>query len=138
MTTDLRLAEIGALRSEINSVIDRMNGNENFSAGTISAIFAFILTHDITLVSLVLALLTLIVVFIGTRRSDEMRNQIRNVDMYLKEIEQALSANGGWTTHYYKSLRGTGYSETRSTFWSALGAVSAFGTLYVLYRLENG
>ena len=70
---DLHLAEIGVLRSELNSVIDRMNGNENFAAGTISAIFAFVLTVQTSIISLVLSIMALVVAGIGIRRYYEVR-----------------------------------------------------------------
>ena len=140
MSQDLHLAEIGALRSELNSVIDRMNGNENFSTGTISAIFAFVLTTEISIISLVLALMSLIIVFIGLQRYTELRTHAGNLDSYLKRIELGLSPEGGWTTHYYASIKGgssSGYSITRHIFWLALGAVCLLGTVYVSHSLVN-
>ncbi|KIC44985.1 hypothetical protein RA28_10790 [Ruegeria sp. ANG-S4] len=138
MLKELQLAEIGSLRGEVNSVIDRMNGNENFSAGTVSAIFAFILSTETTLISLVLALLSLVIVFIGIRRYSELRAHARKLDEYLKATELDLSDSGGWTVHYYRSIEGSssgGYSETRYVFWIAMGVICALGTVYVGYSV---
>jgi hypothetical protein len=134
VSQQLYIAEIGALRGELNSVIDRMNGNENFSVGTVSAIFAFILTTSVSLISLVLALFSLIIVFIGMRRYFELRKHARNLDNYLKRIELQLTPDGGWTTHYYNTIReltSGDYSMTRYAFWLSLGTVCLLGTVYV-------
>ena len=134
MANELHLAEIGTLRGELNSVIDRMNGNENFSAGTVSAIFAFVLSTQISMISLVLTLLSLIIIFVGVRRYTELRAHARKLDEYLQKIEKGLSPEGGWTVHYYTTIKGSssgGYSTTRYTFWVALGAVCLLGTIYV-------
>lgn len=137
MSEELHLAELGALRGELNSVIDRMNRNENFSAGTVSAIFAFVLSTEISLISFVLSLLSLIIIFIGVRRYSELRAHARKLDEYLQRVERTLSPKGGWTVHYYCTIKGSssgGYS-TRYIFWIALGAVCLLGTVYVGYSL---
>ena len=138
MTKELYLTEIGTLRGELNSVIDRMNGNENFSAGTISAIFAFVLSTQITMISLVLSLLSLTIIFVGYRRYEELRTHAQKLDKYLQEVEKHLSSDGGWTVHYYSTIEGSssgGYSTTRNIFWVALSGICLLGTIYVGYSL---
>ncbi|MEM8790533.1 MAG: hypothetical protein AAGE80_02860 [Pseudomonadota bacterium] len=141
MSEELHLVEVGTLRGELNSVIDRMNGNENFSAGTVSAIFAFVLSTEISVISLVLSFLSLIIIFIGLRRYTELRAHSRKLDEYLQGIEKGLSPGGGWTVHYYDTIKGSssgGYSTTRYIFWIALGAVCLLGTVYVGHSLFDG
>lgn len=138
MSKEFYSAEIGALRSELNSVIDRMNGNENFSAVTISAIFAFILSTTILLTILVLAFIYLIIVFIGVKRYSELRSHAHKLDDHLEKIEREFLPNGGWTAHYYATIKDSslgGHSATRYMFWFALGIVCLLGTVYVAYSL---
>ena len=135
---DLLLTELSSLRSEVNAVIDRMNGNENFSAGTISAVYAFILTNKITFVSTLLSLLSIVIVLIGMRRYFELRVHARKIDNYLMRAEKYLDVQGGWTCAYYNSIEGSatgGYSVTRWTFWRALTLASILGVFYSLYIL---
>lgn len=140
MSKELHLAEVGTLRGELNSVVDRMNGNENFSAGTVSAIFAFVLSTETSMISLVLSFLSLPIVFIGLRRYTELRAHTKKLDQYLQKLEKSLSPEGGWTVHYYDTIKGSssgGFSNTRYIFWTALGVVCLLGTAYVGFSLVN-
>jgi uncharacterized membrane protein len=134
----LQLVELQSLRAELNSVIDRMNSNENFAAGSISAIFAFVLSQPISIISLFLGVASILILLIGERRYRELRFHIRKIDKYVSAIENELSPTGGWTTFYYHSISGSstgGYSFTRFVFWFGLMMVSLGGTIVVARKL---
>jgi len=127
MKQDLLLAELQTLRSELNSVIDRMNSNENFCAGTVSAIFAFMVSTGPFPMKFALALAGALVLLIGVRRYFELRQHTRKLDKYLMAAEKEVNADGGgWTCYYYESIRGSttgGYSTTRLVFWAGLAII---------------
>ena len=125
MPNRLAVAEIGALRNEVNSVVDRANGNENFCAGVVSAIFGFVaLNPDAKPAACGAIILGLLVVILGVRRYWELKTHVAKVDAYLQRIEKTLDEKErGWTTYYYRSIQGSstnGYSVTRWIFWIAL------------------
>lgn len=151
---ELYAAEIQALRGEINSAVDRINGNENFSTVTISGIYAFILTNNITLISLILSVISLIVVCIGAWRYHELICHVRKLDTYLISIEGMFGSKGGWTASYYTSQNEVSqtagsqeihiidnakqkakdakkYPASRILFWGALFLVSVGGLVYI-------
>lgn len=127
MAEGMMHAEIQALRAEQNSVIDRMNNNENFCAGTVSAVFAFIASAPGTPYRFVLAFAASLVLFVGCRRYYELLAHSKKLDAYLKKIEDAIAPEtGGWTSHYYTSIAGSrtgGYSFTRYVFWAGLSCI---------------
>lgn len=127
MSEALKLLELSSLRSEVNAVIDRMNSNENFCAGTVSAILAFVLSTPNQPSRWAIAAAAAVVLAVCVRRYVELRAHARKLDAYMRRLELELAPGvGGWTEHYYLSIAGSrtgGYSATRWAFWLALAVV---------------
>lgn len=116
-------AEIGALRTEINFTINRMNGNENFAMAGVAALWAgaFGLGDSFPQgAQTLLASLAAGLVAICWWRHEEMRLHLGNVAGYLRDVERRLFVGGGWEAGYASRNDGSptgGFSRTRAWFW---------------------
>ncbi|MEO0624155.1 MAG: hypothetical protein AAFU49_13430 [Pseudomonadota bacterium] len=134
----LRLEEISSLRAELNATIDRMNGNENFAAGAVSAIFAFVLSNQISLLSIVLTGLALAVSLLGIARFYELKGHFDALDRYIAEAERIICPDGGWSAKFADQpspRSGFSFTATRRVFWGGLVAASLTGAAFVLISL---
>lgn len=123
---------------ELNATIDRMNGNENFSAGAVSAIYAFVLSNTIGPISGLLAALALLVVGFGLVRYAELRRHALALDAYLRAAEREITPEGGWSAHFDHAIAPRpriSFSTTRWTFWLGLSAAAVVGAIFVGGRL---
>lgn len=130
----LLLEELISLRAELNATIDRMNGNENFSAGAVSAIFAFVLANDINALSVLMCALALMVSVVGALRYLELRRHAADLDGYLAAAETELSPKGGWSARFRDQIgadRRLRFAPTRAAFWLGIGALSLIGSAHV-------
>lgn len=136
--TELHIAEVGALRAELNSTVDRMSQNENFCMGLISGIYAFILSNDHGAISAILSILSIVVSLLGSVRYFQLRRHTFDLDRYLKKIELEIQPIGGWTNFYYREVLNAkfgGDSKSRIAFWLILGIVSFAGCVYVIWSV---
>jgi hypothetical protein len=124
---DLALAEVGSLRAELNSVIDRINSNENVCGGAVGGLA---LLHGASfLPAWSIVVLALGITAMGWRRFHELRVHMDRLDNYLCRLELSLSpGSGGWSANYRQIIAGRwtrGTSATRMAFWIALLVVAA-------------
>jgi hypothetical protein len=123
---DLALAEVGSLRAELNSVIDRINSNENVCGGAVGGLA---LLHGASaLPGWSVVVLALCITAMGWRRFYELRVHMDRLDSYLCRLELSLSPTvGGWSAGYQETAKARwtrGTSFTRSLFWIALVLVA--------------
>lgn len=133
-------AELVALRAELNAVVDRMNGNENFATGVVSAAIGFLAVHPATALGPAVSLAALFATLVGLRRYVELRAHVRKIDDYLMEVERRLRPGGGWTCRYHEGIAGRtsgGFSDTRWAFWFVL-LLAALLTFFAPAALERG
>lgn len=133
----LLIAEIGALREEINQNVQAMANNENFCAGACAALISFAFSRQqITALSISAIVLSFLIYLFGVARFMVLRNHTKTVDDYLRIVELRLRPEGGWVNWYDKKEelgRFPTYAATRLGFWSVLPLV-ILGSLYFLVR----
>ncbi|MEM1313220.1 MAG: hypothetical protein AAGI51_01605 [Pseudomonadota bacterium] len=138
VTSRLDEAEIGALRAELNACVDRMNSNENFCVGLVTAVVGFLAATPTAGLGVPLSIAATFGVLVGVRRYCEIRAHVHHIDSYLIDVEQRLSPDGGWTCSYYERIKGRpsgGFSDTRWAFWFVL-TISALMTFLLPSALE--
>lgn len=144
MSNELKMIEIPALRSELNSVIDRMNFNENFCISLISALTVVVLSEtgffqtDLPAARVGFSIMAVCVVIFGIRRHYECVRHVEKLDKYLAESETHLASEGGWSSKYLANIEGRptkGFSGTRVTFWSILMFITVILLGYTLHSI---
>lgn len=133
-----RLMEAQTVRSELNSKVHALNGHENFTAATVSAIYAFILTNRTAEIELVMSIVSIVITLLGVFRYIELSRRIVRMEIYLREIEKEFVDKGGWSQNSFaqsSGIRRYVISPSRPIFWLTMIFIVTSGFIYIILSI---
>lgn len=129
------LVECDSLRQEIADIKQRETSSERFVSGGLAAVATFIFLGDIQgAQALFLSLVILVFTLFGFWRFREYQRNNFEIDCYLREIESAIRAGGGWVSFFFFDRSPTKYFASRTYFWALL-LIGAY--LLVIYSMAD-